>query len=364
MECLWKPNWEDTKDNFRKWWQRDGLLISAGGWCPESQSNVPHEQADKPEEKDLYTYYTDPDYRVAVNHHQMANANFMFDSLPVANANYGPGSLANFFDSEPDYTQETVWFLPTIQDVLEPEKLPSLKFDPENKWWEILEETLRKNAELAKGKYRLGVPDLVENIDVLASLRDPQTLLMDMIERPEWIEEKVMEINQVFFEAYDRIYDIIKGEDGSSIFWAFALWSQGKTAKVQCDTSAMFSPDMFKRFVVPALTEQCEWLDNSMYHLDGHQCICHLDNILEIDSLDAVEWTSDPTVPRGGDPCWYEMYKRILDAGKCVQVVMILPQEIKPLLDAVGPKGMYICTGTKNEADYEEISRILEEYRD
>lgn len=362
MDCLWKANWEETKDHFRNWWQRDGLLITAGGWSP--QLSGPHETAEKPEDKDLYTFFTDPDYRSALNHYQMTNANFVFDNLPVTNMNYGPGNLANFIGSEPDYTKETVWFLPTIQDELEPEKLPPLKFDPENKWWKILEETLLKTKALAGNNYRLGITDLVENVDVLASLRDPQVLLMDMIERPEWIEEKVMEINQVYFEAYNRIYDIIKGPDGDSIFWAFGLWSDGKTAKVQCDTSAMFSPDMFKRFVVPALTEQCEWLDNSLYHLDGHQCICHLDNLLEIEALDAIEWTPDPTVPKGGDPCWYDMYKRIRDAGKCVQVVMITPQEIRPLLDAVGPKGMYICTGMKDEADYELISEILEEYRD
>ena len=46
--------------------------------------------------------------------------------------------------------------------------------------------------------------------------------------------------------------------------------------------------DMFRRFVVPALTEQCEWLDNSMYHLDGTQCIDKLDPLLAIEALAAA----------------------------------------------------------------------------
>ncbi len=95
--------------------------------------------------------------------------------------------------------------------------------------------------------------------------------------------------HQTFFESYSRVYDIIKMADGSAAFGAFRLWGPGKVAKVQCDTSAMFSPRMFDRFVTPALTAQCEWLDCSMFHLDGHQCIPHLDLLLDIEPLDAIE---------------------------------------------------------------------------
>ena len=362
MQCSWKANWEDTKGNFRKWWKQEGLLVNNGHW-PISVGQV-HEQCVKPPEKEnIEERFTDVEWRAAANHHQMANAQFFLDCLPIDDANYGPGNLATFLGSEPGFSEETVWFYPCMQDELEPEKLPPLKFDPENKWWKIMEATLKLNAEMGRGKYMTGCPDLVENIDILASLRDPQVLLMDMIERPEWIDEKVMEINQVWFEAYDRIYDIIKGEDGSSAFWAFSLWGEGKTAKVQCDASAMFSPDMFKRFVVPALTEQCEYLDYSMFHLDGHQCICHLDHLLEIDALDAIEWTPDPTVPKGGDPCWYDMYRKILASGKSLQAISVEHDEIKPLLDAIGPKGVYIFTSIQTEADIEDISKIIEEYR-
>lgn len=363
MDCLWKDNWEETKDHFRSWWKQDGVLVN-GGHDNSPQNFLSRESCIKPSEKlDLEDRCTDVEWRVQSNHYELSNLNFPLDCLPVTNANYGPGNLANFLGSRSGFDNNTIWFYPTIEDELEPEKLPPFKFDPNNRWWQIIEETLRLNVKMGKGKYLTGCPDLVENIDVLASLRDSQKLLMDMIERPEWIDEKVMEINQVWFEAYGRIYDIIKGEDGSSAFWAFALWGEGKTAKVQCDASAMFSPDMFGRFVMPALIEQCEWLDYSMFHLDGHQCICHLDHILSIDALDAVEWTPDPSVPSGGNSEWYDMYKRILDAGKSVQIMDVKHEEIKPLFDAIGGKGVYIFTTIKDEADAEKIANLVEEYR-
>jgi hypothetical protein len=222
---------------------------------------------------------------------------------------------------------------------------------------------LRACLILSQGKYLVGCPDLIENIDIVAALRDPQLLLMDMIERPDWVIEKVGEVNDIYFAAYQKIYDMVKLEDGSSCFAAFRLWGPGKTAKVQCDTSAMFSPQMFSKFVVPALTAQCEWLDHSMFHLDGHQCIRHLDLLLEIGALDAIEWTPDPQVPTGGDAEWYPMYRKILEAGKSVQAVGVNLEEVEPMLDAVGGKGLYIQTAVTDEAQVEQLLRIIEPYR-
>jgi hypothetical protein len=244
-----------------------------------------------------------------------------------------------------------------------PEDLPSFVFDPANAWWQATEATLKAAAPLAYGKYLVGCPDLVENIDILAALREPQTLLMDMIERPEWVERKVAEINAVWFEAYQRIYDLIKLEDGSSTFGPFRIWGPGKTAKLQCDASAMFSPDMFRRFVVPGLTEQCRWLDHSLYHLDGTQAMGHLDALLEIEELDAIEWTPQAGIEEGGHPRWHALYRRILEAGKSVQVVNVRHDEILPLLDAIGGKGVYVMTSFASEREADDILGLVKGWR-
>jgi hypothetical protein len=177
------------------------------------------------------------------------------------------------------------------------------------------------------------------------------------------VAHKVSEINRVWFEAYDRIYDIIKLPDGSTAFSAFHLWGQGKTAKVQCDASAMFSPAMFERFVVPALTEQCERLDYSLYHLDGTQCICHLDLLLEIEALDAIEWTPQAGIEGGGDPRWYDMYKKILAAGKSVQIIGIDVNNVEQVLDAVGNEGIYLALRMADEREADIMKRKIEAYR-
>ena len=363
--CGWKDNWDETRRHFLDWWNHEGLVLDIWGMPRRDVPRVPLEQPCEP--TSIEESYTDFKARALRNHYSLACTEFPADTLPIADTGIGPGSLALFVGSEPGFSKETVWFEPSMKDVADPEKLPPLRFDPENRWWKLSEATVRACAELAGGSYTVGCPDLIENIDILAALRDPQTLLMDMIERPEWVERKVEEINQVFFEAYDRIYDVIRfvggPDDGSSTFGPFTIWGPGKVAKVQCDAAAMFSPDMFERFVVPALSSQCEWLDHSMFHLDGHQCIVHLDLLLSIGALGAIEWTPDPQVPSGGSPEWYPMYRKILAAGKSVQAVGVGLDEVVPLLDAVGGKGMYVATWVSTLAEAEELAKKVEQFR-
>jgi hypothetical protein len=332
-------------------------------WGAPEVGRAVHEQVTAPViPATLEERYCNAPFRAAENHYRLSRSVFPGDVLPSATTDLGPGSLALFLGSKPGFAEDTVWYYPCIDEVEDPEELPPLSFDETNRWWQLTEDILRRCAELAHGKYLVTCPDLIENMDALSSLRGAQTLCMDMLERPEWIEQKIAEINKVWFEVYSRIYDIIKLDDGSSTFGAFYIWGPGKVAKVQCDTSAMFSPEMYQRFVVPALTEQCQWLDHSLYHLDGTQAMVHLDTLLAIEPLDAIEWTPQAGIETGGNKRWYDLYRRILSAGKSVQVVNVEPDEVLPLLDAIGPKGVYILIQFKNEHEAERVLKSVEAY--
>jgi hypothetical protein len=367
VDLAWKPNWNESRQNFIDWWRREGLVI--GMWtmpiAPGPRADQPHEPAERPARLSpgSQAFYSDAAERARRNHYHLSRGAYPADLLPISDTMIGPGSLALCLGSEPKFAESTVWFRPTMQDHPEPERLPELSFDPENRWWKVHEATLRECAELARGRYLVGCPDLIENIDILASLRGTSTLLVDLVDRPDWVRQKLAEINRAFFEVYQRIYQLIQLEDGSSAFEAYKLWGPGKTAKVQCDTAAMISPKMFREITLPFLREQCDWLDCSMYHLDGSEQFCHLEALLEIEALDAIEWTPNWNLPLGGDPRWYDLYRRILEAGKSVQVYLVLPRQIVPLLDAIGGKGVYILGIFQDQAQLESVLKSVEQFR-
>ena len=108
------------------------------------------------------------------------------------------------------------------------------------------------------------------------------------------------------------MFERVRDADGGNVFAAFRIWGPGKTAKLQCDISANISARMFRTFVSPFLAEQCAWLDYSLYHLDGTTALQHVEPLLEIPRLNAIEWTPQAGLAGGGSPEWYDLYRRIL----------------------------------------------------
>lgn len=353
----WKPDWPEVQQHYIDWWNGNGPVVTLP--APREE---PREGIEQPEEADdLETAWLDPEYRLKRSLHQMATTHFGGDAFPSFNAMIGPGSLGTFLGAEPVLEPTTVWYKPCIDD---PDNAPEIEFDPEdNRWLDAHLALIDVGLENADGRYLVGMPDLIENIDVLAAMRGNETLLMDLVERPQWVQEKVWEINQAFFDAFDFIYERIKDERGGNVFHAFGLWGPGKTAKTQCDFSCMISEAMFADFVAPALEEQCEWLDYSMYHLDGTTAMQHLDALLDIEALDAIEWTPQAGKPGGGDPQWHDLYRRIKDGGKSVQAVGVKPEEVVPLLDEVGPEGLYISASAETPEKADALAEIANTYR-
>jgi hypothetical protein len=50
----------------------------------------------------------------------------------------------------------------------------------------------------------------------------------------------------------------------------------------------------------------------------------------------------------GENSHWFDLYNKIKKAGKAIQVVHVLPDEVIPLLDAIGPEGTNIHVNFKH----------------
>ena len=97
------------------------------------------------------------------------------------------------------------------------------------------------------------------------------------------------------------------------------LYSATPSYVLQSDFSYMIGPDMFKIFTLPFLAKDCETLDHTIYHLDGVGQIPHLDMLLSIEKLDAIQWVYGDGQPPS--PHWIDLYKRIEKAGKGIHVI-------------------------------------------
>ena len=124
----------------------------------------------------------------------------------------------------------------------------------------------------------------------------------------------------------------------------------------------MISEDDFRTFALPFLREQCDYIDYTLYHLDGVDAMRHLDAVLELENLNAVQWTPGVGQPQGGDARWYGLYKKILAAGKSVMANWVTLDELKPLLDNVGNQGLNIQMDFKSEKEIDEALKIIDSF--
>ena len=347
---MWKEDWEEARAALTGWWNGTALALAVTAPVDSPHEAVPPPDLDvTPERRRL-----DLDWVLRAEEYRLANTFFGGAALPLFNTDIGgPGSLGLFLGAIGHIDETTVWYEPCI---LDPDCHPQLMLQKHAMWWNKHLDLIKKALHSSDGRYLVTVPDLVENIDTLAQLRGSQQCLMDLVERPDQVQTWLDQIGDAYIACYEHLWELLKDEWGGSAFYAFQLWGPGKTAKVQCDFCCMISPRMFRKFITPALTRQCAYLENAMYHLDGTQALPQLPNLLSIDGIKAIEWTPQAGLPGGGSPQWYGLYREIKAAGKSVQAIDVLPEEVLPLIDAVGPEGLFIHTCTRTEA---EARRLL-----
>ncbi|MBO4884414.1 MAG: trimethylamine corrinoid protein 2 [Clostridia bacterium] len=324
-----KSNWAETKRRWTDYWRRN--VSGTPLMCVTAEIPGAADEAVQAElrSRDMFDKYRDA-ARIAERYRYWARTHaFLGDSFPNISLDFGPGSLAAYLGSDIRFSPDTVWFSECVDEW---ENWPPLAFDPENRWYKEHLRLFRDVKALAGDDYYLTIPDLMENADVLASLRGAQNTLFDMIDEPDVVEERIRQVQSLYYRYYDSFYDIAaRKEDGrpASSYTVFQIWGYGRTVKLQCDFSAMMNPAQFRRFIQPALAGQAEGADNVLYHLDGPDAIKHLPALMEIDGIDALQWTSGSYNPDGAHEMWYGIYDQVRRAGKAlwVQVYTGSPEE-------------------------------------
>jgi len=352
---MWKNNFNPSKQRYLDWWNQKGIVLTM--WEHIDKNGDPYAAIPAPPPaKDINQFWFDPEWRSDYLNYRMSRYSFKADILPVANTQLGPGSLAAILGANLEDREDTIW----IRE--DPDFDGTISLNKNNKWYRLHLDLLKACKEKAKGNYMVGCPDLVEGLDVLASLKGSENVLIDMICEPDKTMEQLQAINDVYFKVFDDIYDCIN-ENGEMAFCYFSIWGPAKVSKLQCDISIMISEEDFRTFAIPFLQEQCNRLDYTLYHLDGVDAIRHLDAVLELKNLNAVQWTPGEGQPQGGNACWYDLYRKILQNGKSVMANWVQLNELQPLLDNVGNQGLHINIDFKSEREIEQALEIVEHYR-
>lgn len=131
----------------------------------------------------------------------------------------------------------------------------------------------------------------------------------------------------------------------------YNLWSNQPYALQACDFNALISPEHFQEFFLPDIARQAATAGRAFFHLDGPSATVHIDSLLQLDELQAIQFT-----PGAGTPsalAWIDMFRRIQTAGKSVLAICPV-DEVLDLCEALDPHSLAIWVddaGSVSELD-------------
>lgn len=312
-------------ENHALWWDhklgRPLAYIELGGAHERPESKYPLLS-----QANCHDLSVDPEEIIITYDNYLSGMEWMGDGFPHMDLDrFGPGIVAAFCEGAIlDNSSGRVWFFPAekkhIRDV-------HAAYNPDNKWVRRIKDIIRTGVAFWDGKVLIGMPDLGGVMDIAASLVGTEDLLIYLIEEPEEVKRLLGEIQIAWYEAFDDMAGVLAPQ-GAFTDWGLAV-SKKPSYIVQCDFSAMVSPEMFREFALDQLRYDTERLSNSMYHLDGPAAVRHLDALLELDKLRSIQWIYGAGSPRPMH--WLDLYKKIAAAGK-LNVILGTPCEYLDVL--------------------------------
>lgn len=349
---LYKPDWEETQERYRTWWQhgyygRCGLAVTA----PKEE---PPDAAPPPPYTSIRQKWYDLEYLDQVNRYRMSRTFFGGEALPIWNPGYpGNNSIPVLLGNRHELDENTGWTVdpPVLADRLDVE---SLRIDRHHPEYLSTLEMLAFAAERSCGKCLVTVGAFGGCGDTLAALRGSQQLLLDCLDRPDWVRQSELYLMEMWCQHYEVLYEQVRQASQGSTCW-FALWSPGRFYSAHNDFSYMIGPGMFRELFIPALQRQLEYLDHAVYHVDGLGAFAHVDALCELERLQAVQ-----ILPGAGKPSplhYLEVLRKVQRAGKNLHIT-IAADEVRPALELLSARGLFLDVWCRSEA---EARRLLQD---
>jgi hypothetical protein len=356
MQLKYKPDWQETRERYEQWWNGE-YFGRAALWVTAPLDDTP--AGEEPEQPtDPIQRWTDLDYLANLNAWQHKRTFYGAEAFPIWSPGYpGAASVPTYLGSPIRLDLHTGWHDPILNE--DSWSLDDIVFNRDSFWWDFGIRMLKRAARESDGNCFPSIGAFGGTGDTLASLRDSNRLLFDVVDRPELIRKSEERIMDVWCEVYDTLYDIVSPvSDGGCTTW-FALWAPGKFYPTHNDFTYMISTEMYRDIFLPALRRQTDFLDYSVYHVDGINAFAHVPMLCELPGIQAIQ-----ILPGAGKPSplhYTEALEAVQSRGKNLHIT-IPADEVEHAVKTLSAKGLFISTHTETEAEARELIKVVERH--
>ena len=348
----YKPDIHKAMENTKKWWHRENIGRCAITVTAPKKQTAALKKPAMP--KNAHDKWTDFEYIKSNVDYNLQRTFFGGEAMPVWSCGYpGHDSIPAFLGCDVLLDEETGWWKPIIGDgELNSYDIESLVIDSSNKWWRHSQKYHAFANECSDKNSMPSVPAMGGTGDTLAALRGTERLLFDLVEQPETVKKFEEHLMTQWIAVYSHYYEMHKAQNFGGSCNFFRCWAPGTFYIPSNDFSYMISTDMYERIFLDGLTRQIDFLDFSIYHVDGVEAFRHVDLLCGIKKLNALQ-----ILPGAGKPSplyYMDILKKVQGCGKNLHI-SIPPHEVKTALDNLSSKGLMIDTFCENEEDARDL---------
>lgn len=279
---------------------------------------------------------------------------FLGETFPVYFPNLGPNVFAAMIGGNLEFGEVTSWSHPVVDNQ---EDLKNIVFNPDSEYYRKILELTDYALGQCDHKFMVGYTDMHPSLDCADALRGASRLCMDMYDDEDFVKELTNRCYEPFLPVMDTFHKKLKDKKQLSVSW-MDIPSYETMHIPSCDLSAMLSSDFFEEFALPYIKNEVKHFKHNIFHLDGKSVARHIDSILKIDEIQAIQWvqglSDDKPIMQ-----WVNFIKKIQNAGKSI-VVDLEVKELEEFMEHVSPKGIYLCIPEKKEeAQRQIINKLL-----
>jgi hypothetical protein len=352
MELQGKPNFDRAMQRIDAWFAHEMIDHPPVRFSEHNAEYAAGPAAQNRTWPDLRARWFDAEFQVDSFLDSIRGKMFYGETFPVFWPNLGPNVYAAFHGAELDYGEVTSWIRHCVR---ERGDLDRLQFRRDDVYFRKIEELTRMGLEKCAGQFLVGYTDLHGSLDCAADWRGQQQLCLDLADDPGLVHALVDRANENFLPVFDHFDAVLKAHGQMSVTW-MAIPSRGKMHVSSCDFTFMVSCAAFDEFYLPSLLAEVRHMTHNVFHLDGKGMLRHLDRILAVPEIQAIQW-----VHGVGDDApilqWLPVIQKIQAAGKGVLVDLQL-HELEPFIAATDPKGLYLCIAAPESLQPDILKRL------
>lgn len=151
-------------------------------------------------------------------------------------------------------------------------------------------------AAIARGRFYVGQLILRGPLDTLSALLTIPEMVYAIVDRPEWIIERLDRLSAGFVRLVSRHQETGSAFSGGAAFGFYHLWAPGPVVWLQQDASSFLSPEIYRNFQSANDRMILGSQPFSLFHLHPASFFI-VDELLAMDALDVIQVNRDVNGP-------------------------------------------------------------------